>query len=402
VTLAVRTLQQSQGVNVLQHWTNSGAVTGTGELLFGGQTGLTVVRPDVYKDSHYDAPLVISEIRVGEKSLPVGPFNEAAKARAPVILAGQGNVWVEFSALDFAAPERNRYAYRLQGYDADWVKADALYRRANYDKLPPGDYKLLLRGSNGDGEWSAPRVLALQVTPLWYQTIWWKLLVGLAGTGLVFGLVQGRTAYLRRHRTKLQGLVAEQTAELRAIQKQLEHLAYADPLTSLPNRRLFNDELQSRVALAVRQGNPFALLLIDLDHFKEINDTVGHDAGDALLVEMASRLTTAVRDADRVARLGGDEFAVLLTNVSGNDGIEMVCQRIVASLALPVQFKEHTLQVSASIGVALCPGHARSANDLYKAADVALYAAKHGGRNTWRWYEGAGEAAEEIVKVEAT
>lgn len=392
VTLAVRTLQQSQGVHVLEHWTNSGAVTSTGELLFGGQSGLTVVRPAVYKDSRYVAPLVVSELRFGGKSLPAGPYNQAGDA--PVLLAGQGNVLVEFSALDFAAPERNRYAYRLQGYDADWIRADAGYRRASYDKLPPGDYKLMLRGSNSDGVWSPPRVLALQVTPLWYQTIWWKIFIGLCGVGLIAGLVQGRTAYLRRSQSKLQGLVAEQTAELRAIQAQLEQLAYADPLTSLPNRRLFNDELQSRVALAVRAGNPFALLLVDLDRFKEINDTIGHDAGDALLVEMAQRLSAAVRDADRVARLGGDEFAVLLANVSGRDGIEIVCQRIVASLALPVSFKTHTLQVSASIGVALCPGHAGSANDLYKAADIALYAAKRDGRNTWRWYEGATEHAD--------
>ena len=398
VTFAVRTLQQSQGVHVLEHWTNSGAVTSTGELLFGGQTGLTVVLPAAYKDSSYSAPLVVSEIRVGEKTVSAGPYNEAAGAAAPVLLAGQRNVWVEFSALDFAAPERNRYAYRLMGYDAGWIKADAGYRRANYDKLPPGDYQLLLRGTNRDGVWSAPRVLKLQVTPLWYQTVWWKILVGVIGMASIFGLVQGRTAYLRRHRTKLQGLVAEQTAELRAIQQQLEQLAYADPLTSLPNRRLFNDELQSRVALAVRNGNPFALLLIDLDHFKEINDTIGHDAGDALLVDVAQRLTTAVRDADRVARLGGDEFAVLLANVSGRDGIEIVCQRIVDSLALPVPFKTHMLQVSASIGVALCPGHAGSANDLYKAADVALYAAKGSGRNTWRWYEGAGDTVGDAAR----
>jgi diguanylate cyclase (GGDEF)-like protein len=400
VTLAVRTLQQSQGVHVLEHWTNSGDITSTGELLFGGQAGLTVVRPNMYKDVPLRAPLVVSEIRVGEKSLPVGPFNAAAGAAAPVILAGQGNVWVEFSSLDFAAAESNRYSYRLQGYDADWIRADAGYRRANYDKLPPGDYQLLLRGSNRDGAWSAPRALMLRVAPLWYQTVWWKILVGLGAIGLIAALVQGRTAYLRRHRNKLQGLVEEQTAELRTIQKQLEQLAYADPLTSLPNRRLFNDELQSRVALAVRNGNPFALLLIDLDRFKEVNDTIGHDAGDALLVEVAQRLGTAVRDADRVARLGGDEFAVLLSNVSGHDGIEIVCQRIVDSLALPVQFKAHTLQVSASIGVALCPGHASTANDLYKAADVALYAAKGGGRNTWRWYEGAGERVEEAAKVD--
>jgi diguanylate cyclase (GGDEF)-like protein len=199
--------------------------------------------------------------------------------------------------------------------------------------------------------------------------------------------------YLRRRQRELQALVDERTAELeqrsdelRASQRQLEQIAYNDPLTGLPNRRLFETELNRRVAVARREGNPFTLLLIDLDGFKGINDTLGHDAGDALLVTTAMRLTHAVREADRVARLGGDEFAILLEQPGELAAVESIAKRILASLAEPVPFKEHVMKVTASIGSAQCPNQAPDIAALYKCADIALYDAKRGGRNMWCWY----------------
>jgi diguanylate cyclase (GGDEF)-like protein len=188
-------------------------------------------------------------------------------------------------------------------------------------------------------------------------------------------------------------LVAERTAELeqrtnelRESQRQLQEIAYADPLTGLPNRRHFEDTLRRAVAEAVRGGPAFTLLLIDLDGFKKVNDTLGHDAGDAMLNATAFRLNHAVRTADCVARLGGDEFAVLLSQTTELAAVELVCRRIIASLAEAVPFKDRTMRVSASIGSALCPSQGMDVTSLYKAADVALYDAKHSGRNTWRWY----------------
>ena len=392
-SLAVRVLQRPQGVGLLAYWTNAGAVTPAGELLFGGQGGLAVVRPGRLARWDYRPPVVVTDARVGDLPVPLGSLN-AAPGQARLELKPQvRGLWVEFAALDYSAPERNRYAHRLLGFDADWIATEPTRRLASYTNLPPGDYTLQLRGSNRDGVWSdAPLALPIRVLPAWYQTLWFRGLCGLFALLLVVALVQARTFYLRRRQHELEGQVVARTAELQRrseelheSQRQLEKLAYADPLTGLPNRRLFNEELRRQVAQATRDGRPFTLLLIDLDGFKKVNDTLGHDAGDALLVETAARLMVAVRANDRIARMGGDEFAVL-TLGSEHEAVDPICRRIVAALGEPLSFNGSTLQVSASIGVALYPTHGTSPDVLYKAADVALYEAKRGGRDTWRWY----------------
>jgi diguanylate cyclase (GGDEF)-like protein len=173
---------------------------------------------------------------------------------------------------------------------------------------------------------------------------------------------------------------------LRESQQQLEKAAFFDPLTGLPNRRLLQERFGSCGMAARRKGDRFALLLLDLDHFKDINDRFGHDAGDAVLVETACRLTTAVRDGDVVARMGGDEFAILLTETRDRGDVDRACNRIVEKLREPVCLRDLTPGTSPSIGVALFPDHGATWQAVYKAADLALYDAKHAGRGTWRWH----------------
>lgn len=385
-SFAMHVLQRPDEKGKLSFWTNAGRVTAAGELLFGGQSGLLVVRPDLLAAWDYRAPLVVSEVQIGNRAATALAAPASAASAALMLSASERSFWVEFAALDYSAPELNRYAYRLRGVDADWVSTEARYRRASYGNLAPGRYTLELRGSNREGAWSDPLELTVQVLPAWYQTWWLRSAAGLLTLLLMVGLVQGRTAYLRRRQQELQDQVDARTAELRAIQLQLEQLAYADPLTALPNRRMFNDDLRQLAALAQRNpGLGFTLLLVDLDHFKQVNDTLGHDAGDALLMEVARRLKLAVRESDRVARLGGDEFAVVLSNTSDRASVELVCERIVDSLAQPAQFKRDSMRVGASIGVVQCPQHGVAPDELYKAADLALYEAKRSGRHTWRW-----------------
>jgi diguanylate cyclase (GGDEF)-like protein len=403
----IQALGRAQGVGMRTFWTNSGAVTADGDILFGANGGLTVVRPDRMSPWTYQPPIVVTDARSGQTPLSVALFN-SARGGAPAlrISSEQRGLKVEFSALDYSSPERNRYAYRLQGFDADWIATEANVRLANYTNLPPGNYTLELRGSNRDGRWSAPLRMPILVASAWYQTFGFRTAAVLTGLILVSLLVQARTVYLRQRQRELQALVNERTAELekrsdelRESQRQLELIAYNDPLTGLPNRRLFEDDLKHRVALAVREGTPFSLLLVDLDGFKKINDTLGHDAGDALLVTIALRLKHAVREADRVARLGGDEFAVLLSQTSELASVELVCRRILTSLAEPVAFKDVVMRVTASIGSAQCPSQGLSTDDLYKAADTALYDAKRSGRNIWSWY---GQTVRLRASVQAT
>jgi diguanylate cyclase (GGDEF)-like protein len=386
-SFAIRTLQGPQGVGMQSFWMNSGAVTATGELLFGGTGGLAVVSPEHDRRWNYRPPVVVTEVRTGTIALPVGRFNQMQDLSSPLEISPRNrDLSVEFAALDYSAPERNRYAYRLQGFDTDWIATNTTRRLASYTNLPPGNYTLQLRGSNRDGEWSQP----LQIPVL---VVWFRVMFALLALALVIALMQIRTAYLRRLQRELEALVAERTAELELRSEQLrdskrllEEIAYNDPLTGLPNRRLFEDELRHRVALARRDGGYFTLLLIDLDGFKKFNDTLGHAAGDALLMAMALRLNGAVREADRVARMGGDEFAVVLTQTRELAAVELVCRRIMSSLSEPVSFNGATMQVTASIGSVQCPTQGTAADELYKAADIALYDAKHRGRNTWCWY----------------
>jgi diguanylate cyclase (GGDEF)-like protein len=126
--------------------------------------------------------------------------------------------------------------------------------------------------------------------------------------------------------------------------------------------------------------------MIDLDGFKKVNDTLGHDAGDDVLVIAAGRLREAVRDGDFVARLGGDEFAALLYAVRDQSGADIVCERICRLMAEPVTVKGEAAKIGASVGVALCPRDGRAQDQLYKLVDLALYDAKRAGRGVWRWY----------------
>jgi diguanylate cyclase (GGDEF)-like protein/PAS domain S-box-containing protein len=159
-----------------------------------------------------------------------------------------------------------------------------------------------------------------------------------------------------------------------------------DTLTGLPNRRMFRDRLEQEVLKATRAGTRVALFLIDLDRFKEVNDTLGHALGDALLRQAARRLAACVRQSDTVARLGGDEFTVVLSNSHDISHVETVAQKIVDMLAEPFQLEQEQAYVTASIGITLYPNDAKDVDELIRNADQAMYAAKERGRNRFCYF----------------
>ena len=179
---------------------------------------------------------------------------------------------------------------------------------------------------------------------------------------------------------------ARNISELNASREEIYRNAYYDSLTELPNRRLFHDRLEQDVRHAARTGNALALLFIDLDCFKEVNDRSGHAAGDMLLRESARRISACVRATDTVARIGGDEFTVILTAVNKVSHVEILAQDVLDALATPFRIDEKEVHVSGSIGVTLYPQDANSPGDLVRNADQAMYVAKQAGRNRFSFF----------------
>ncbi|PHV05957.1 sensor domain-containing diguanylate cyclase [Janthinobacterium sp. BJB412] len=169
-------------------------------------------------------------------------------------------------------------------------------------------------------------------------------------------------------------------------QEKLDHLAHHDPLTALPNRLLFHDRLQHALQRAVRDDEQLALLFIDLDRFKNVNDTLGHHIGDELLKQVAKALSDKLREGDTLARLGGDEFIVLLEDVEGQYKASMVAEKLVAMFEQPFMVAGHELFVTCSVGISLFPTDAADLNMLIRNADVAMYQAKARGRNGYSFY----------------
>jgi diguanylate cyclase (GGDEF)-like protein/PAS domain S-box-containing protein len=176
-------------------------------------------------------------------------------------------------------------------------------------------------------------------------------------------------------------LTCHDVTERRALEQQLSYQAFHDSLTGLANRALFRDRLEHAIARTSRASTRFAVLFIDLDDFKDINDSLGHAAGDSLLRQMTSRLADEVRDEDTVARLGGDEFAILLESIADDDEVEAVAKRIVQSARVPFEIGKSVISTGLSIGIAVADGTAASAESVMRNADLALYEAKNLGKN---------------------
>ncbi|MBU1424951.1 MAG: diguanylate cyclase [Gammaproteobacteria bacterium] len=181
------------------------------------------------------------------------------------------------------------------------------------------------------------------------------------------------------------GITRDITDRKRA-EKKIAHLAHYDYLTDLPNRALFVDMLNHSIALAKRNKRKAAVLFLDLDGFKKINDALGHDAGDLLLKDVASRFKTTIRASDSVARVGGDEFVFVLDNIESEESAALVAKKILIALAEPFDMKGQHCSVGGSIGIAMYPEGSRDPEKLIQQADEAMYLAKQSGKNTWKFY----------------
>ena len=175
-------------------------------------------------------------------------------------------------------------------------------------------------------------------------------------------------------------------AKYKRTEEAIKQLAYYDSLTGLPNRRLFNDRLNMAIAHAERNKHKLAMILLDLDQFKDVNDALGHSVGDELLQVVGGRLANLLRKSDTVARMGGDEFMLMLPVIARREDAAVVAVKILEAFREPFVFDERELRITTSIGIAIYPSDGDNAGALVKNADIAMYCAKDQGRDNYQCY----------------
>jgi diguanylate cyclase (GGDEF)-like protein/PAS domain S-box-containing protein len=260
-----------------------------------------------------------------------------------------------------------------------------------------GQTPSLLSSGQHDGIFYQQMWQGLQQQGYWQGEIWNKRKNGeIYPEWLSISAVRGESGTIHQY-----AAIFSDITERKKREQKIHELAYFDELTGLANRRLFQDRLEQALANARRHNHQLAVLFLDLDLFKRINDTLGHQAGDEALRQVAKRLQKASRAGESVARLGGDEFTMLVPECSGIADIEKLAQRIVAQFELPFQIQHNELVLTTSVGISIYPQHGSTASELLKFADAAMYQAKESGRNKYSLYTSSvGQRNDQALQLE--
>jgi diguanylate cyclase (GGDEF)-like protein len=377
-----------------------------GEIFFGGSNGVTFFRPDQIAKNPYLAPVVFTDFQLFNQSIPVGseilpgPIEKTEKI---TLKHDQSVITIKFAALSYQLPLKNLFQYKMDGFDKEW-SPPRTKNEVTYTNLPSGKYTFMVRAANNDGVWNtdATRKLEITIQPPWWNTWWFLSIAGLSGLFLIYAVIQLRISNVHARNIELENRVNERTQELEESQKQLNlanselksqldaitilekevrDLAIHDALTGLYNRHYLSERLQAEYSRAKRGKHPISFLLIDIDHFKDVNDTYGHQAGDHALTLVSSVLKSHIRQSDIACRYGGEEFMVILPDTTAELALQKA-EVLRKSLSDKVMnFEDKQFQITLSIGIAVFPEHGENNDLILSRADAALYSAKESGRN---------------------
>jgi len=395
-SLDVQLFNEKEGMGNAQ--TNGGSspaaiARADGSIAFATAGGVAIIKPELLNRFALSPPVIQFEtITANGKLQPIQP--------QLILPAGTERLAIRLAGLGFVAPERLKFRSRLNGFDSDWVERDAL-RLNEYTNLPPGAYQFDAAVSYAGGDWSPAISQQFVIQAYFWQTkLFWFAIV-LISIVLIIAIIQWRTRQSVIREQELQGLVAEKT---QALQLQTSHLlemdkerqqllskiqlqadffasqARLDSLTGLGNRRAFEEITANEFIRIQRYPHPLCLAIVDIDHFKSVNDNWSHTVGDQVLQRIAGALQAGCRETDFAARWGGEEFVLFLPETSAEQAMH-ICERIRQQISsLDLSAIGETLNITASFGVALRQ-HETDFNDVLARADKALYAAKAAGRN---------------------
>lgn len=297
--------------------------------------------------------------------LPQDSVNAIADDRevsmaTPRLPPGTHNIEFHYAGLSLVSLGRVRYRYRLEGYDGRWIDAGSR-RTAYYTNIDPGAYRFRVIAANDDGIWNeAGASIAFRIEPFFTQTGWFYGLVVVAL--ILFGVALN--ALRERHR-------------------RMRHQAFHDPLTGLPNRMQLDE-------LAMKEKTSYAVLFLDLDGFKGVNDSLGHASGDQLLQRVALRFRSCLGPRDTLARIGGDEFAILVPSLGGRAVAADIAHRLIAAVAEPFLIDGTPVAIGVSIGIAIHPADGVDVHTILQSADRAMYRAKVAGGRAFRLHDEEG------------
>ncbi|PPU39560.1 GGDEF domain-containing protein [Xanthomonas arboricola pv. populi] len=369
----------------------AGWMTQSGQLLFPTAAGLGVIDPArVGTLQGHRVPIVFERLLVDGMVQPLNGLHRfGAETR---------RIAIGYAGLNFRGPDKVRYRYRLEGFDPDWVDADSA-SEAVYTNLPPGRFRFRVQAMSLPVDWRQTALLGESSLVIALAPPWWRrgevIALGILGLGsLIYGFYLWRTASYRRRQRQLNTVIDARTRELsdknlalqqasqerEALMDQLEYRASHDVLTALPNRREAERVLQQWFDDARAGGPPLALVLMDIDHFKRINDEYGHEVGDAVLCAIGEALSEQDRAQCFAARHGGEEFLLAAVGVDAAQAralFERMRQRLAA---IGVQTQGTTVRCTASMGMAMSD-EAPSRRELLALADRRLYQAKRLGRD---------------------
>ena len=360
---------------------NGFAEESDGTVWIGTSGGLSQFKPRPNPPAEAPIEVIFTKLVMGGRDVS-GQSDPSFNIHANSLIA-------RYSALNISNDDRILFRYQLKGANSGWT--ETTQRELQFAELAPGAYQLEVEAQGEDGAWSEQKAeFGFKILTPWYASWWFFGLCGLTPMLIAGAVVRLRIRSGRRRERELQ--------QLKAAHDEITNLAFFDPLTGLPNRRLLLDRLRQTLAASIRSKRKRALLFVDLDDFKTLNDTLGHHIGDLLLQEVARRIVASIRETDTVARLGGDEFVVLLQDLSelpedAAAEAKSVAEKILATLHEPYMLDGRECRSSSSIGITVFGNPQDNTNEVLQQADIAMYQAKAAGRNTLHFFAPALQAA---------